>query len=74
VGRGGRGPPPHDRRSLLIETTDEGVEHVHSVSQAVRGVHARFAELLDRPVAEVEGAVTELRFALEDALNRETTE
>ena len=68
-----RGPNPDDRRSFLIETTEEGVARIAAVSAAVRGVHARFAQLLGRPVEEVEGAVTELRFALEDALNRETT-
>jgi DNA-binding MarR family transcriptional regulator len=68
-----RRPNPDDGRSFLIETTEEGVARIASVSEAVRGVHARFAELLDRPVAEVEGAVTELRFALEEALNRDTT-
>jgi DNA-binding MarR family transcriptional regulator len=68
-----RGPNPDDRRSFLIETTEEGVARIAAVSEAVRGVHARFAQLLGRPVEEVEGAVTELRFALEDALNRETT-
>ena len=68
-----RRPNPEDARSFLIETTALGVERIASVSEAVRGVHARFAELLDRPLAEVEAAVTELRFALEDALNRGTT-
>jgi DNA-binding MarR family transcriptional regulator len=68
-----RRPNPDDGRSFLIETTEDGVARIALVSEAVRGVHARFAELLDRPVAEVEGAVTELRFALEDVLNRGTT-
>jgi DNA-binding MarR family transcriptional regulator len=68
-----RRPNPDDRRSALIETTEQGVERIASVSAAVRGVHERFVELLDRPVAEVETAVTELRFALEDALNRDAT-
>lgn len=69
-----RRPNPDDARSFLIETTELGVARIASISAAVRGVHGRFAELLDRPVAEVESAVTELRFALEDALNRGTTE
>jgi DNA-binding MarR family transcriptional regulator len=68
-----RRPNPDDRRSALIETTEQGVERIASVSAAVRGVHERFVELLDRPVIEVETAVTELRFALEDALNRDAT-
>jgi DNA-binding MarR family transcriptional regulator len=67
-------PNPDDGRSFLIETTDDGVQRVHAVSEAVRQAHARFAGLLGRPLSEVESAVTELRFALEDALNRDTTE
>jgi DNA-binding MarR family transcriptional regulator len=68
-----RSPNPEDGRSFLIETTEAGVERVHAVSEAVRQAHARFAGLLGRPAADIESAVSELRFALEDALNRRTT-
>jgi MarR family transcriptional regulator, transcriptional regulator for hemolysin len=68
-----RRPNPDDGRSFLIEATEEGVERVHAVSEAVRRAHARFADLLEQPVTDVESAVSELRFALEDALNRGTT-
>lgn len=64
---------PEDGRSFLIETTDAGRERVAAVSEAVRGAHARFRNLLETPLEDVEGAVTDLRFALESALNEETT-
>jgi DNA-binding MarR family transcriptional regulator len=66
-------PNPDDRRSFLIETTDEGREQVHAVSAAVRQAHERFASLLELPPDEVERAVTDLRFALEEALNPPAT-
>jgi DNA-binding MarR family transcriptional regulator len=62
-------PNPGDRRSFLIETTPAGRELVHAVSEAVRRAHERFAGELEVPLAEVQRAVTDLRFALERALN-----
>jgi DNA-binding MarR family transcriptional regulator len=67
-------PDPADGRSYLLETTAAGVQSVHAVSAAVRSAHARYAGVLERPLAEVEAAVTDLRFALEEALNQRTTE
>ena len=66
-------PNPGDGRSFLIETTPAGVERVQSVSAAVRQAHERFARRLQLPPGDVERAVTELRFALEDALNEGAT-
>jgi DNA-binding MarR family transcriptional regulator len=68
-----KSPNPNDGRSFLIETTEAGVQRVQAVSDAVRQAHARFAALLERPLSDVESAVTELRFALEDALNQGST-
>ena len=65
---------PDDGRSFLIETTPAGVERVQSVSAAVRQAHERFAGRLELTPGEVEQAVTDLRFALEEALNRPTTQ
>jgi DNA-binding MarR family transcriptional regulator len=67
-------PNPEDGRSFLIETTPAGVERVHSVSAAVRQAHERFARRLELPPGDVEHAVTDLRFALEEALNRRATQ
>lgn len=64
-------PNPEDGRSFLIETTPEGVELVQAVSRAVRRAHERFVGRLELPLADVQGAVTDLRFALEQALNRD---
>ena len=66
-------PNPEDGRSFLIETTTAGVERVQLVSAAVRRAHERFAERLELPLADVEQAVIDLRFALEGALNPGTT-
>lgn len=67
-------PNPDDRRSFLIETTPAGVERVQTVSAAVRQAHERFADVLTLPLADVEHAVTDLRFALERALNSRATQ
>jgi DNA-binding MarR family transcriptional regulator len=67
-------PNPDDGRSFLIETTPKGVELVVAVSEAVRRSHQRFAGELELPLAEVQRAVTDLRFALERALNPGTTQ
>jgi DNA-binding MarR family transcriptional regulator len=66
-------PNPKDGRSFLFETTPAGVEQVQSVSAAVLQAHERFAGLLELPLADVERAVTDVRFALEGALNPGTT-
>lgn len=66
-------PNAQDRRSFLIETTPEGVARVQSVSEAVRRAHERFATLLELPLADVERAVADLRFALGGALNAAAT-
>lgn len=62
-------PNPDDRRSFLVETTPAGRELVRAVSEAVRRAHERFAGELEVPLADVQLAVTDLRFALERALN-----
>lgn len=67
-------PNPDDRRSFLIETTPAGRELVHAVSGAVRRAHERFAGELEVPLRDVQRAVTDLRFALERALNEGTTQ
>lgn len=66
-------PNPDDGRSFLIETTPTGVERVLSVSTAVRAAQERLAGLLELPLADVEHAIADLRFALEQALNPGTT-
>jgi DNA-binding MarR family transcriptional regulator len=68
-----RSANPEDGRSFLIETTDAGRERVVAVSKAVRRAHARFRDLLETPLEEVEAAVSELRLALERALNTDAT-
>jgi MarR family transcriptional regulator for hemolysin len=67
-------PNPDDRRSFLIETTPAGRELVLAVSGAVRRAHERFAGELEVPLRDVQRAVTDLRFALERALNRGATQ
>ena len=67
-------PNPDDRRSFLIETTTGGRDLVVAVSGAVRRAHERFAGKLELPLADVQRAVTDLRFALEGALNPDTTQ
>ena len=62
-------PNPDDGRSFLIETTPAGLELVQAMSGAVRRAHERFAAQLELPLADVERAVTALRFALDRALN-----
>ena len=64
---------PEDRRSFLIECTPAGVELVIAVSGAVRRAHERFAGKLELPLEGVQRAVTDLRFALEEALNPSST-
>jgi DNA-binding MarR family transcriptional regulator len=66
-------PNPEDRRSFLIETTEAGRELVVAISGAVRRAHERFAGELELPLADVQRAVTDLRFALEAALNPGST-
>jgi DNA-binding MarR family transcriptional regulator len=67
-------PNPGDRRSFLIETTPAGRDLVVAVAGAVRRAHERFAGLLELPLADVQRAVTDLRFALEEALNQAATQ
>jgi DNA-binding MarR family transcriptional regulator len=67
-------PNPDDGRSFLLETTPAGRELVLAVSGAVRRAHDRFAGELEVPLEDVQRAVTDLRFALERALNRGTTQ
>jgi DNA-binding MarR family transcriptional regulator len=66
-------PNPEDGRSFLIESTPAGIELVVAVSGAVRRAHERFTGGLELPLADVQRAVTDLRFALEQALNPGTT-
>lgn len=66
-------PNPDDGRSFLLETTPAGLELVQAVSGAVRRAHERFAQHLELPLADVQGAVSDLRFALERALNASST-
>src|SRR5215208_2544161 len=68
-----REPNPADRRSHLIRVTPAGLAQVRATSVAVRRAHERLTATLPRPVPEVAGAVTELRFALEAALNADAT-
>ena len=67
-------PNPDARRSFLIVTTPAGVELVAAVAGAVRRAHERFAGHLGLPLADVQRAVTDLRFALEAALNPAATQ
>jgi DNA-binding MarR family transcriptional regulator len=67
-------PNPEDGRSFLIETTPAGIELVVAVSGAVRRAHERFAGKLELSLADVQRAVTDLRFALEEALNSTATQ
>lgn len=66
-------PNEDDRRSYFIRVTPKGLEQVRATSLAVRAAHARIRVALDRPVSEVTEAVSEIRFALEAALNADAT-
>jgi DNA-binding MarR family transcriptional regulator len=66
-------PNPADGRSYFLRVTPDGLTEVRASSDAVRAAHDRFRAMLDRPVAEVEAAVTDLRFALEESLNERAT-
>ena len=67
-------PNPADRRSSFIRVTPAGLAQVQATGHAVRAAHRRFSGSLRRPVPEVERAVTELRFALEQSLNEDATQ
>lgn len=66
-------PNADDRRSYFIRVTPKGLAQVRATSIAVRAAHARFRAALSRPVPEMTEAVSDLRFALEAALNHDAT-
>jgi DNA-binding MarR family transcriptional regulator len=64
---------PDDRRSYLLELTDEGVVAWHAGGQGLGRAIAALDRHLDRPVAEVLDALEALDAALRAALEDSTT-
>ena len=62
-----RDPNPEDRRSHLLSVTPAGQERITGSSHAVRRLVMTLVPLLERPLAEYEDAVAELRAALTEA-------